>query len=72
MGQLTKQFGKIGVSLPIPHLLNLQVDSYKRFLQEGVRPENRKPDEGLEAVFRSVFPLRILTVPPVLNMSAMT
>ena len=57
MGQLTKQFGKIGVSLPIPHLLNLQVDSYKRFLQEGVRPENRKPDEGLEAVFRSVFPI---------------
>lgn len=35
MQQLTKQFGKIKVSLPIPHLLNLQVDSYSVFLQEG-------------------------------------
>ena len=25
MGQLTKQFGKINVTLPIPHLLNLQI-----------------------------------------------
>ena len=55
MGQLTKQFGKIKVSIPIPHLLNLQVDSYKIFLQEG-RAE-RLPDEGLEGVFRSVFPI---------------
>ena len=57
MGRLIKQFGKIGVSLPIPHLLNLQVDSYKRFLQEGVPAEKRALDEGLEGVFRSVFPI---------------
>ncbi|GFM32716.1 DNA-directed RNA polymerase subunit beta [Desulfovibrio subterraneus] len=55
MGQLTKKFGKIEVTLPIPHLLNLQVDSYKKFLQEG-RTE-RLPEEGLEGVFRSVFPI---------------
>jgi DNA-directed RNA polymerase subunit beta len=55
MAQLTKQFGKINVGLPTPHLLNLQVDSYKKFLQEGVK--ERKPDEGLEGVFRSVFPI---------------
>lgn len=55
MGQLTKQFGKIKVSIPIPHLLNLQVDSYKAFLQEGRK--ERLPDEGLEGVFRSVFPI---------------
>ena len=55
MAQLTKQFGKIDVTLPIPHLLNLQVDSYKKFLQEGVT--DRSPDEGLESVFRSVFPI---------------
>ncbi len=55
MGQLTKQFGKIKVEVEIPHLLNLQVDSYRKFMQEG-RAE-LLPDEGLEGVFRSVFPI---------------
>ena len=55
MGQLTKKFCKIPVSLGIPHLLNLQVDSYVKFLQEGLA--ERKTDEGLEGVFRSVFPI---------------
>ena len=57
MGQLIKQFGKINVSLPIPHLLNLQIDSYQKFLQEGVAEADRKPDEGLEGVFHTVFPI---------------
>ncbi|MGX8717847.1 MAG: DNA-directed RNA polymerase subunit beta [Desulfovibrio sp.] len=57
MGQLIKQFGKIKVSVPIPHLLNLQVDSYNAFLQEGRKPEERDPHAGLEGVFRSVFPI---------------
>ncbi|MFI3271807.1 MAG: DNA-directed RNA polymerase subunit beta [Pseudomonadota bacterium] len=55
MAQLTKKFGKIDVSLPTPHLLNLQVDSYVKFLQEGAT--ERSHDEGLEGVFRSVFPI---------------
>lgn len=55
MGQITKQFGKIKVTLPIPHLLNLQIDSYKKFLQEGA--DELRPDEGLEGVFRTVFPI---------------
>ena len=42
MQQLTKQFGKIKVSLPIPHLLNLQVDSYSVFLQEGGVTQTRR------------------------------
>ena len=57
MGQLTKQFGKIKVSIPIPHLLNLQVDSYNAFLQEGRKESERDPHVGLEGVFRSVFPI---------------
>ena len=57
MGQLTKQFGKIKISLPIPHLLNLQIDSYQKFLQEGVPEADRRPDEGLEGVFHTVFPI---------------
>ncbi len=55
MGQITKQFGKIKVTLPIPHLLNLQIDSYKKFLQEGA--VTRSLDEGLEGVFRTIFPI---------------
>ena len=48
MGQLTKQFGKIKVSIPIPHLLNLQVDSYSAFLQEGRKESERDPHVGRE------------------------
>ncbi|WP_308620826.1 DNA-directed RNA polymerase subunit beta [uncultured Desulfovibrio sp.] len=57
MSQLSKQFGKIKTSLPIPHLLNLQIDSYRKFLQEGVPEEDRNRDEGLEGVFHTVFPI---------------
>ena len=51
MGQLTKQFGKINVTLPIPHLLNLQAADRSRrccrsevssvfpiFLKAGCKP----------------------------------
>ncbi|MCL1890281.1 MAG: DNA-directed RNA polymerase subunit beta, partial [Desulfovibrionaceae bacterium] len=55
MGQIVKKFGKISVTLPTPHLLNLQVDSYKKFLQPD--QAKRAPSEGLEGVFRSVFPI---------------
>ena len=56
MGQLRKQFGKIVNTQSIPHLLELQVDSYKRFLQEDLPPDSRA-ELGLEGVFRSVFPI---------------
>ncbi|EMG39107.1 DNA-directed RNA polymerase subunit beta [Desulfocurvibacter africanus PCS] len=56
MGQLAKQFGKISYALSIPHLLNLQIDSYMQFLQMDVPPASRE-DYGLEGVFRSVFPI---------------
>ncbi|HKI96874.1 MAG TPA: DNA-directed RNA polymerase subunit beta [bacterium] len=41
---------------PMPNLLNMQLESYERFLQKDVSPDQRRP-EGLEAVFRSVFPI---------------
>ncbi len=56
MAQLTKSFGKIVDSISIPHLLNLQVDSYELFLQRDIPPASRA-DAGLEGVFRSVFPI---------------
>lgn len=51
MGQLRKEFGKIVNQLPIPHLLELQVDSYLKFLQDEIPPASRG-DYGLEGVFR--------------------
>src|SRR3970040_2985103 len=41
---------------PMPNLLNMQLESYERFLQKDLPPDQRRP-EGLEAVFRSVFPI---------------
>ncbi|MCM0753738.1 DNA-directed RNA polymerase subunit beta [Desulfovibrio aminophilus] len=56
MGQLRKRFGKIADALTTPHLLELQTDSYQRFLQLEEAPASRG-DYGLEGVFRSVFPI---------------
>ncbi|WP_243367488.1 DNA-directed RNA polymerase subunit beta [Fundidesulfovibrio soli] len=56
MAQLIKSFGKVDDSVTIPHLLNLQVDSYELFLQRDIPPASRA-DAGLEGVFRSVFPI---------------
>lgn len=57
MSQLIKQFGKIENAYPVPHLLNLQIDSYRKFLQEGVDDALRNPNEGLDGVFHTVFPI---------------
>ncbi len=56
MNTLVKQFGSIISSVEVPHLLTLQIDSYKKFLQIGADPANRA-DTGLESVFQSVFPI---------------
>jgi DNA-directed RNA polymerase subunit beta len=42
--------------LDIPKLTKIQADSYKRFLQQGVSPEDREL-VGLHAAFSSVFPI---------------
>jgi DNA-directed RNA polymerase subunit beta len=48
-------FGRIQTP-EMPNLLNMQLESYERFLQKDAAPDQRK-NEGLEAVFRSVFPI---------------
>ncbi len=40
----------------IPHLISLQKESYKRFLQADVKPEERE-NTGIQSVFNSFFPL---------------
>ena len=54
--KLRKIFSKIPTVLEIPHLLDIQVQSYNAFLQADIQPEQRN-DDGLEAAFRAVFPI---------------
>ncbi|HPH44852.1 MAG TPA: DNA-directed RNA polymerase subunit beta, partial [Candidatus Aminicenantes bacterium] len=49
-------FSKIGQVFPMPDLLDIQVGSYKEFLQMDLLPEERK-DTGLQAAFKDVFPI---------------
>ncbi|MBT4287848.1 MAG: DNA-directed RNA polymerase subunit beta [Deltaproteobacteria bacterium] len=49
-------FGKINTVLNPPSLLKIQKDSYDWFLQKDIPPEKRI-NQGLEAVFSSVFPI---------------
>jgi DNA-directed RNA polymerase subunit beta len=54
---LRKNFAKIKKIIDIPNLIDIQKNSYKRFLQVDIPAETRK-NTGLEAVFKSVFPIR--------------
>src|ERR687898_470015 len=49
-------FSKIKTSIPIPNLIEIQKNSYERFLQMRVLPAERE-DAGLQSVFKSVFPI---------------
>ena len=49
-------FGNIPTVVGIPNLIEIQLQSYERFLQTKVPPSERE-DEGLENVFQSVFPI---------------
>ncbi len=51
-----RDFSKRGDALPIPNLIDIQIESYQRFLQKEVEPGKRKND-GLEALLREVFPI---------------
>ena len=51
-----KKKKKIPTVLEIPHLLEVQVESYKEFLQEYVKHEDRIP-KGLHGALSAVFPI---------------
>ena len=55
--RLRKDFSKIPRILEIPNLIEIQKDSFERFLQTNIEPEKRERT-GLQAVFLSVFPIR--------------
>jgi DNA-directed RNA polymerase subunit beta len=55
--RIRKSFAKIAKIIDIPNLINIQKLSYEQFLQADTAPEKRT-DVGLQAVFKSVFPIK--------------
>ncbi|MDR2442207.1 MAG: DNA-directed RNA polymerase subunit beta [Deltaproteobacteria bacterium] len=56
MLRIRKNFGKTEHVTQMPNLIEMQRYSYERFLQKETPPEKRG-DFGLQAVFKSVFPI---------------
>ena len=55
--RVRKSFGKIEKIIEIPNLIEMQRESYERFLQSEPDPDERV-DKGLQGVFKGVFPIR--------------
>jgi DNA-directed RNA polymerase subunit beta len=55
--RIRRSFSKIPGVLEIPNLIEIQKQSFERFLQTNVEPEKRE-STGLQAVFNSVFPIK--------------
>jgi DNA-directed RNA polymerase subunit beta len=58
--RIRKNFGKIEKIVDIPDLIGMQRDSFARFLQMDIPPEQRE-EIGIQAVFKSVFPIKDFT-----------
>ena len=54
--RIRKDFSKTPPILDVPYLLQTQIESYRRFLQEDQEAETRG-EYGLHAAFKSVFPI---------------
>ncbi len=54
--RIRKDFGTLPEAMDVPYLLAIQMDSYRKFTQEGVALEDRG-HYGLHAAFKSVFPI---------------
>ena len=54
--RIRKDFGRLPRVMDIPHLLAIQVESYKQFLQDKLDPKKRI-NKGLHTAFKSVFPI---------------
>ena len=55
-----KNLGRVSRIVEVPNLIDIQKSSYDKFLQTSVPPNDRE-DVGLQAVFRSVFPIKDFT-----------
>ena len=52
-----KTFAKIAKIIDIPNLIDIQKQSYEKFLQKDIALDKRE-DVGLQGVFKSVFPIK--------------
>ena len=55
--RIRKSFGRISEVAPLPNLIEVQKNSYDKFLQTGT-PQEQRNDAGLQEVFKSVFPIK--------------
>ncbi len=56
--RLRKYFGKIAEVAEMPNLIEVQKTSYDQFLQVDKLADGTRKDEGLETVFKHVFPIK--------------
>jgi len=56
LNKVRKSFAKIGEVVEKPHLIEMQQQSFDKFLQMDVDPDDRE-EMGLQAIFKSVFPI---------------
>src|SRR6266478_2736546 len=55
--RVRKNLGRVKQIIEVPNLIDIQKSSYDKFLQTNV-PPNTRQEVGLQAVFRSVFPIK--------------
>ncbi|WP_169569544.1 DNA-directed RNA polymerase subunit beta [Sneathiella limimaris] len=55
--RVRKDFGRIEAATTMPNLIEVQKTSYDAFLMQDTAPDERG-DEGLQGVFKSVFPIK--------------
>jgi DNA-directed RNA polymerase subunit beta len=55
--RVRKNLGRVRRIVDVPNLIDIQKSSYDKFLQMNVPPGQRQ-EVGLQAVFRSVFPIK--------------
>ncbi len=54
--EAVRNFGKIGDGIDVPDLIEIQRNSYRRFLQDDVA-YNKRDKKGFEALLREIFPI---------------
>ncbi|MDP9034340.1 MAG: DNA-directed RNA polymerase subunit beta [Myxococcota bacterium] len=55
--RIRKHLGRVRKVIEVPNLIDIQKTSYDKFLQTTI-PQNERAEVGLQAVFRSVFPIK--------------
>jgi DNA-directed RNA polymerase subunit beta len=55
--RIRSSFGRIEEVAPMPNLIDVQRRSYEQFLQKDI-PAEQRDVSGIQAVFKSVFPIR--------------